>query len=125
MKAKEVSEFERLQAQLQSLYTEVGVLSKNKPDVALNKFKLKLVNQVLAEANKILNEQSRPFGGFSQFDEDDLPTNSDVLMILSLYLNCLEKLRADNIVNQWDGWFWQVDGETSDVRTAPPRKLKY
>lgn len=43
MKAEEVSEFERLQAQLQSVYIEVGNLSKKKPDDALNEFKLGLI----------------------------------------------------------------------------------
>jgi hypothetical protein len=112
MQESDISRFERLQAQLQSLYTEIGVLAKNKPGDALNKFKLGLINKVLEEANTILDDESRPFGEFTQFDEDDMPTNSDVLLILSMYLNGLEKLR-------------RVDGKVSDIRTGPPRKLKY
>ncbi len=44
MNREEISEFEQLQAQLQSLYIEVGTLSKKKPNDAVNEFKLKLIN---------------------------------------------------------------------------------
>jgi hypothetical protein len=129
MQESDISKFERLQAQLQSLYTEIGVLAKGKPGDALNKFKLGIINKVLVEANTILDDESRPFGDFTHFDEDDMPTNSDVLLILSMYLNGLEKLRADNIsaddYNRPGQWYWVTDGNMSDIRTAPPRKLKY
>lgn len=121
----EVSEFEQLQAQLQSLYTETAVLSKRKPDDAVNQFKLGLVNQVLEQANSILGESNRPFADFLRFDSDDIPTNSDVLLILSQYLTCLEKLRADNIQVLFEEWCWVIDGKRSAIRTVPPRKLKY
>lgn len=125
MNRDEISAFEQAQAQLQSLYTELGSLSKKKPDDAVNEFKLKLINQVLESADAILGEGNRPFRDFVRFDADNFPTNSDVLLILSQYLNCLEKLRADNATEEWDGWHWLVDGEMSDIRTSPPRKLKY
>lgn len=121
----EVSEFEQLQAQLQSLYTEIAVLSKRKPDDAVNQFKLGLVNQVLEQANSILGESNRPFADFLRFDSDDMPTNSDVLLILSQYLNCLEKLRADNTQAFARQWYWVINGERSNIQTAPPRKLKH
>ena len=124
MNREEISEFEQLQAQLQSLYIEVGTLSKKKPNDAVNEFKLKLINQVLKRANTILGEENRPFGGFLQFDADNVPTNSDAVLILSQYLNCLEKLRADNVRQQFGDWYWLVDGEVSNIRTSPPRKLK-
>ena len=121
----EVSEFEQLQAQLQSLCTETAALSRRKPDDAVNQFKLGLVNQVLERANSILGESNRPFADFLRFDSDDIPTNSDVLLVLSQYLNCLEKLRADNTVEFARQWYWVINGERSKIRTAPPRKLKY
>lgn len=125
MNREEIGEFEQLQAQLQSLYIEVGTLSKKKPDDAVNEFKLKLINQVLKRANTTLGEENRPFGDFLQFDADNVPTNSDAVLILSQYLNCLEKLRADNARQQLGDWYWLVDGEVSNIRTSPPRKLKY
>ena len=126
MNSDEISEFEQLQAQLQSLYTEIGALSKKKPDGAVNEFKLKLINQVLERVNSILGEQNRPFDDFLHFNSDNIPTNSDVVLILSQYLNCLEKLRADNITEIVGKWYWVIDGQSSKkLRTAPPRKLKH
>jgi len=125
MTPDEVSEFEQRQAQLQSLYTEIGALSKKKPDDAVNQFKLRFVNQVLEQANSILGEANRPFADFLHFDSDDMPTNSDVVLVLSQYLNCLEKLRADSVQRYGPNWYWVINGERSNVPTAPPRKLKY
>ena len=125
MNGEEISEFERLHAQLQSLYEEIGKLSKNKPDDVVNEFKLKLINQVLERTNTILGEENQPFDDFLRFDPDNIPTNSDIVLILSQYLNCLEKLRADNVRQHRGLWCWLVDGKISIIRTAPPRKLKY
>lgn len=41
------AQFGKIEAQLQALHDEVGLLSKKKPDDAVNKFKLTLINQVL------------------------------------------------------------------------------
>ncbi|MDN4081282.1 hypothetical protein QYF52_25490 [Paenibacillus polymyxa] len=120
-----VSAFEKVQAQLQGLFDEVGTLSKKKPDDAINKFKLKFINPILAEANKLLTGDYKPFSDFEQFDEDSLPTNSDTVLILSQYLNCLEKLRADNIKPYSAYWFWMENGNKTDIRTAPPKKITW
>ncbi|MEO2205032.1 hypothetical protein ABGV42_14960 [Paenibacillus pabuli] len=120
-----VSAFEKVQAQLQGLFDEVGTLSKKKPDDAINKFKLKFINPILVEANKLLTGDYKPFLDFEQFDEDSLPTNSDTVLILSQYLNCLEKLRADNIKQYSASWFWMENGNKTDIRTAPPKKITW
>jgi hypothetical protein len=129
MNEAEVEFFESVEAQLQSAYKEIGALSAKKPDDPVNKFKLKLVNRVLDAANDLL-EDDRPFQDFRQFEQDDLPTNSDVVFILSQYLHNLEDVRSNNIVAEWDDqgknkeWWWIIDGQTSDRRAAPPAKLK-
>jgi hypothetical protein len=125
MNRKQVSDFEKIQAQLQSLYGEVGALSKKKPDDAINKFKLKLVNDVLRGCADLLGESHQPIADFTTFSDEDLPTNSDVLMVISLYLNALEKFRADNITEDFATWYWLINGRQSDIQTGPPRKLKY
>ncbi|MFZ2172256.1 MAG: hypothetical protein WAW61_21785 [Methylococcaceae bacterium] len=124
MNAQEIDDFEQLQAQLQSLFQEIGTFAKKKPDDAVNKFKLKLTNTILNKANTIL-ANGRPFEDFSQFDDVDIPTNSDVIIILSQYLNCLEKLRSDNVTEIMGDWYWKIDENLSSIPTAPPRKLKY
>jgi len=131
MNRNDVDKFEKTQAQLESLHAEVGALSKKSQNDALNKFKLKFVNQALADANNLLGDKYKPFADFMNFDESDIPTNSDVTMILGQYLNCMEKMRADNIVvsKEYDGnkyvyeWYWLIDKKKSDIETKPPVKL--
>ncbi len=50
------------------LHQEIGILSKKKPDKAVNGWKLKFVNKILEKANGILEERYRPFGGFEAFE---------------------------------------------------------
>jgi len=82
MKAKDVDFFEKVKAQLQQLQNEIGALSKSKPDGPINKFKLTFINEKLAEANTILTGEFKPSKDFTIFNVDELPTNSDVVMIL-------------------------------------------
>ena len=133
MKRKDVDKFEKLSGQLLSVYDELSVLSKKSPNDAVNKFKLKFVNQLLKDSNEFLGEKYRPFDDFSDFDTDDVPQNSDVVFMLSQYLQCFEKLRADNVVIRSGFWHWSVDAdkdETGDehgriyIRTTPPKRLR-
>jgi hypothetical protein len=125
MNTKDVHSFEKTQAQIQALHEEIGALSKKSPGDALNKFKLKLVNELIGEANGLLKGDYRPLGDFESFSEEDIPTNSDVTLVLAQYLSCLEKFRADNIQRGEHniGWYWTVGNHISDIQTAPPRKL--
>ena len=126
MKKKDVDVFEKLQAQLDGLHLEISSLSKKSPNDALNKFKLKFVNQILRGANDLLGDKYKPFSDFDLFDENDLPTNSDVAMMLTQYLSCFEKLRADNVKKEEYGvrWFWVIDSKLSDIRTVMPKIIK-
>jgi hypothetical protein len=125
VKQKEIELFEKSYGQVEALYEEIGKLSKKSPNDALNKFKLKLINGLLSEANLLLKGDYRPLEGFRLFSEDDIPTNSDVTMVLAQYLNCLEKMRVDNICQDDLGsWVWIVDGCKSEIHTAEPKKLR-
>lgn len=74
MDLKDISLFEKLHAQLEGLYTEVGLLSKKKPDDAMNAFKLKIINKILTPLNELLGDKHKPFEDFHLFDEESLPT---------------------------------------------------
>ena len=127
MTKQEVDKFEKLQAQLAGLHTEISTLSKKSQNDALNKFKLKFVNQILSEANKLLGSNYKPFSDFDLFDENDMPTNSDAAMMLTQYLNCFEKQRADNIKKEDiypHHWYWVADGKLSSTRTVTPKIIK-
>ena len=74
--------------QVRTLKYEFQALSSKKPNDPLNNFKVKYVNQTLADANKVLGAK-KPYKDFDHFCDEELPTNSDVLMMLSLYLDKL------------------------------------
>lgn len=120
MKSKdEIDKFIKLIVQIEKILYEFDALSKKKPDNVLNKFKLELVNTVLKSANEIINKENKPFPNFDEFGEEEIPTNSDVVMILSQYMACLDKFRHENTVRDEDGdWVWVIKGKVSRV-TAP------
>ena len=98
MNRNDVNTFEKISVQLLGVYEEVSLLSKKNPNDVLNKFKLKFINKLLNQSNSFLTNEYKPFDDFELFDEDDMPQNSDIVFILSQYLQCFEKLRADNVV---------------------------
>lgn len=133
MNTDDVDRFEKLSGQLAGIYDEMSLLSKKSPTDAVNKFKLKFINQQIAECNAMLAAKYRPFSDFDQFSEDDIPQNSDVVFIVAQYLQCMEKLRADNVVQRNGTWYWRVKGKKGDpvdengfalVRTTRPKHLK-
>src|SRR5437867_2500476 len=89
----------KLIGQIQSLYDEISVLSKSKPDNPLNAFKLNFINQKLTEANTVLVGEYQPLDGFTVFEDSNLPTNSDVVMVLSQYLARLKDWKRANPVS--------------------------
>ncbi|HEY2851219.1 MAG TPA: hypothetical protein VGJ18_00135 [Gemmatimonadaceae bacterium] len=124
MNAREVDEFEKVEAQIMGFLDEVLNLAKKSPDGAVNTFKLKLINAVLASANKLLKPAQRPFHDFEQFDEVVVPSNSDVLVMLRQYANILEEVRAANIHLFRGDWYWNIKGAENERRARAPAKLK-
>lgn len=124
MTKQEVDTFEKIQAQLEGLHSEISALSKKSQNDALNKFKLNFVNQILSEANKLLGKEYKPFPDFEIFDENEIPTNSDAAMMLTQYLSCFEKLRADNVVQDYGDWYWVINKKMSEIKTIMPKKIK-
>lgn len=122
MNRKEIETFLKLQPRLAITHDELSLLSKKSPNDAVNKFKLKFINSMLVEANTILKDSYKPFTDFETFSEDEIPTNSDVVFMLSPYLRSLEKLRCDNIdSDHMANWFWVIDGEkVSELKTDRP-----
>jgi hypothetical protein len=111
LKKSDVDLFEKVSDQLKSLRDDFAVLSKSKPDAPLNPLKVSFVNEKLAEANSFLTGEHKPFKTFEQFDPDQLPSNSDVQIVLSQYLSCLEGWRSAHVVKRGYHWEWDMDGE--------------
>lgn len=124
MNKKEIELFEKTEAQLRSVYDEMVVVSRKKTDDIVNDFKLNLINKIVEQCNNILKNNNKPFDDFNLFNTDLLPSNSDVVFILSQYIGCMEKLRSENIENYGD-WYWVINGKQSEIRTAPPKKISY
>lgn len=133
MNRKQVDTFEKLSGQLLSIYEEISLLSKKSPNDAVNKFKLKFINKMLTQSNEFLASKYKPFDDFELFEEDDMPQNSDIVFILSQYLQCFEKQRADNVIMRGGRWHWYVQGDKDDevdeegkvlIQTIKPKKLK-
>jgi hypothetical protein len=126
MKSKDdVEKLEKLIAQLQSLHVEISQLAKKSPNDGLNKFKLKFVNTVLKAANELLTTGYLPFEGFSQFEEDSLPTNSDVTMILAQYMDQTERFRSAQMTSagEFAGYVYLIDGKPSDIKGRSPTRV--
>ncbi len=123
-KKEDVEEFEKLEQQLHSFLAEVSELSKKRPNDALNKFKLKFVNTSLSRLNSLLKDD-RPFEDFEQFDVDDLPSNSDVVVILAQYAAAAYLFRANHTAKKDYSWWWVVNGKTSNLKTEDPDQFKY
>lgn len=95
--AKELDpNYHKVKGQMSTLFQEIKDLSKKSPDTQLNPFKLEYINEIIADANKILVGEYKPSKNFELFDKDDLPSNSDVVMILAQYINSFEDYYNDN-----------------------------
>jgi hypothetical protein len=123
-KKDDIPEFEKLEQQLHSFLAEISELSRKKPNDAMNKFKLKFINSTLDGLNKLLKDH-RPFQDFTQFDPDDLPSNSDVIVILAQYAAATHRFRTENTIPDEGTWWWIVRGQTSDLETEDPDDFKY
>lgn len=117
MKATDIDTYIKSRIQLQRLFEEMSNLSKKNPDGPINKFKLKFINQILSDVNSYLDKKNKPFPEFEKFDEDELPSNSDIIVVLSQYIECVEKFRSENVY--YDGMsyktYWIIEGKKTKI----------
>ena len=77
---------------LEAMYTEFKKLSKKKPEGALSKNKIQVVNRLLEKCREVLeSEASLQF--LDVIDEDSVPQNSDVVLMLSQYAVAMEQFK--------------------------------
>ena len=126
MNREEVEYYEKTVGQLKGMHEELSALARKKADAPLSPFKLKLVNTLIERIEAVLGEKYRPYDEFAGFNSDDMPTVSDITLILSQYLECAETMRADNVKQYHAMWFWDI-GESLDgagrIRTSAPKKV--
>lgn len=119
----DVERLEKLIGQLSGLHTEISPLVRKSPNDGVNGFKLKLINKIIVDANAVLGVDYRPLEEFESFEIEDVPSNSDVAMVVGQYIEAAERFRSDNIKSSYSSWYYVLDGEISDIRTAPPAKI--
>jgi hypothetical protein len=73
--------YEQLMPLLVAMCKEFQEASKKKPEAVLNKRKVQIVNRLLKDVIAILEEEES-HAYLDLLDEDDLPQNSDVSLIL-------------------------------------------
>jgi hypothetical protein len=86
------SRYEATMPLLEAMFREFQELAKKKPEAALNKSKVKVVNRLLIDVLSILDgEPNRSY--LDLLDEDDLPQNSDVVLMLSQIVAAMERFK--------------------------------
>lgn len=91
---------------LKSAFDEVKELSKKKQDEELNLKKVKVINRLLEKAKEILKDEPT-IDYLELLDEDDLPSNSDAVLIMSQFISAMNKFHGDhyhyeNSMLSWD-----------------------
>ncbi|EKN3846941.1 hypothetical protein ACSILG_000913 [Yersinia enterocolitica] len=74
---------------LRAMYTEFKEISKKKPDSAVSKGKIKIVNRLLEKVKTVLSDEAS-ISFLDLLDEDDVPQASDVTLILSQYVAAMD-----------------------------------
>ena len=116
MKTKaDIEILEKTMGQLRVIHQEISILSKKSPNDAVNVFKLRLINSVLNAANGLLGESYRPLADFEEFDEDDLPSTSDVAFVVAQYMEEIGRFRSDHIVLNGFKRVYVLSGKPSNI----------
>ncbi len=86
---------------LQAMYREFKELSKKKPEGAVGKVKIKVVNRLLTKCQEVL-EAEASIDYLDVLDEDDVPQNSDVVLTLSQYVAAMQQFQSTYYeYNKW------------------------
>lgn len=90
---EKADKFDVLMPLLFSMYGEFKELSKKKPDGALSKRKIIVVNRLLSDIHSILSDE--PTSAYLDLvDETDVPQNSDVVLVLSQTVTAMNTFKS-------------------------------
>ena len=120
----DVEAFIKLETQLQSSRKEIAELSKKKPNDGVNKFKLGHLNTMLRSANKLLAD-NLPLQEFTEFEVDQVPSNSDVLFVLAQYTDAIYRFREHNTHYSGGSNVWKLSDARVTVAANPLHLFKY
>ena len=72
-----------------------------------------------------MGEHYLPFDDFYEFDEDDIPSASDVVLILSQYMKSMDKFRYDHTKYFKGRYYWVLDGEEELTKATKRAALSH
>ncbi|MEH1934688.1 MAG: hypothetical protein V7L14_13405 [Nostoc sp.] len=78
---------------IDAMHLEFKELSKKKPEAVLSKNKVKIVNRLLESCRKVLDSETS-LNYLDLIDEDDIPQNSDVVLMLSQYVAAMMQFKS-------------------------------
>ena len=89
------------------LESEMKDFSKKSPDTTLNERKVKSLNRILNDIKNILvNEPTSSY--LDLLDEEMLPSNSDVVLMMSQYRSAMENYRKKYRTYQNYSYYWNT-----------------
>jgi hypothetical protein len=98
---------------LKAMFQQFQELSKKKPEGALNKPKVVMVNRLLEKCREVLaDEMTLQF--LDLLDTEQLPQNSDVVLVLSQYDSAMRQFREEHTDRDGIGREWIVEDEDGD-----------
>lgn len=114
---EKVELYEVVRPLLHSAYSEVKVMSDKKQSEQLNLNKVKIINKLFDKVLILLKDE--PTIEFLQkLDEDDLPTNSDAVLILSQSLSAMDQFHSKYFhSDEWEAFCtgkWQTEDDDEE-----------
>lgn len=101
--------YETITPLLTAAYSELKELSKKKQDDSLNIGKVKMINRLLLKAKDILKKE--PTNEYLDIlDEEELPTNSDAVLIVSQFISALSTFKVAHRIIEAFSKVWDNPG---------------
>lgn len=89
---EQAATYDRLVPMLEAAHREMSELSKKKQDGIVNTLKIKMLNRLLSELSKVI-ENDPSYAFVDMLDEETLPQNSDAVLVLSQWQAALNQYR--------------------------------
>lgn len=104
----DVAKFIMIYPMIVSTRNEMRTLSSKKQDGVLNNLKVKMINKLIDSARELLVKEPT-LDYLEQLDEDMLPQNSDVVLILCQYIEALDQYKSKNqVVVSFGNYKWRT-----------------
>jgi hypothetical protein len=110
---QDIEKYDLLNDMFNAIFVEMKQFSKSKQETALNKFKVKKINEILIKIKDLLSTQ--PTIVFLELlDDVTLPMYSDAVLILAQYRAALDKFKEKYLLKEGDDFFSQYRWRTKE-----------